>query len=141
MLDGEARSFLERCRVGHLATADASACPHVIPVCFVLEAETLYITVDEKPKRAARRPLKRVRNLLENPRAAFVADVYSEDWSRLGWVMVGGPAEVLETGAEHDRAQARLRKRYSQLRAMRIEGLPVIALRIERARSWGRLEA
>ena len=52
-----------------------------------------------------------------------------------------GPAEILETGAEHDRAQALLRARYPQYRAMSLAGLPVIALRIERAVSWGDLSA
>ena len=42
-------------------------------------------------------------------------------------------------GAEHDEAQALLRTRYPQLAAMRIADLPVIALRIARATSWGNL--
>ncbi len=44
-------------------------------------------------------------------------------------------------GAEHDQAQARLRARYRQIRAMRIERLPVVAIRIERAIGWGNLSA
>ena len=38
-------------RVGRLATADARGNPHVVPVCFALTDDTLYITIDEKPKR------------------------------------------------------------------------------------------
>jgi PPOX class probable F420-dependent enzyme len=110
----------------------------VIPVCFVMSADTLYITIDEKPKRQDR-PLKRVRNILENPQAAFVADRYDEDWRRLGWVMLRGPAEMLESGSEHDSAQGLLRARYPQYRAMDLAGLPVIALRIARATGWGDL--
>jgi PPOX class probable F420-dependent enzyme len=134
------RQFLDRCRVGRLATADKSGMPHVIPVCYAIAGETLYITIDEKPKRHDR-PLKRVRNILENPRAAFVADRYEEDWGRLGWVMLRGSAEILESGAEHDRAQTLLRTRYPQYRAMELAGLPVIALRIARSTSWGELSA
>ena len=37
--------------VAHLATADARAAPHVVPVCFALDDSTLYITIDDKPKR------------------------------------------------------------------------------------------
>ena len=70
-----------------------------------------------------------------------MVDRYDEDWSRLGWVMVRGPARVLEAGSEHDEAQAALRQRYPQLAAMRIEDLPVVAVRIDHASSWGRLEA
>ena len=138
MLSQHQRDFLLRQRVGHLATADRHAAPHVVPVCFALADDTLYITVDAKPKRPGA-VLKRVRNILENPAAAFVADHYEEEWGRLGWVMLGGQAEVLANGEEHARAQALLRARYTQLAAMQISSLPVIALRIERATSWGDL--
>ena len=138
MLSDAQRGFLDHCRVGHLATADRKGVPHAIPVCYALGEGTLYITIDEKPKRHDR-PLKRVRNILENPRTAFVADRYDEDWRRLGWVMLRGRAEILESGPEHDSAQMLLRARYPQYRTMNLAGLPVIALRIERAISWGNL--
>ena len=138
MLTEAQRRFLEHNRVGRLATADKSGAPHAIPVCFAVIEETLYITIDEKPKRQDR-PLKRVRNILENPQAAFIADRWDEDWSRLGWVMLRGRAEILYEGAEHDRAQALLRQRYPQYRTMNLAELPVIALRIERATGWGNL--
>jgi PPOX class probable F420-dependent enzyme len=138
MLSDTQRRFLDYCRVGHLATADKGGMPHVIPVCFATHDETLYITIDEKPKRRDM-PLKRVRNILENPQAAFVADRYDEDWRRLGWVMLRGRAEILESGSEHDSAQELLRARYPQYRAMDLARLPVIALRIARATGWGDL--
>ena len=68
-----------------------------------------------------------------------MVDRYDEDWTRLGWVMLRGRAEILAAGSEHDRAQALLRARYRQLEAMDIAGLPVIAIRIERVTSWGDL--
>ena len=55
MLSGEQAAFLASQRVGRLATADARGNPHVVPVCFAIEAATLYITIDEKPKRASAR--------------------------------------------------------------------------------------
>ena len=136
MLSQRQRDFLDRSRVGHLATAEAGGAPHVIPVCYALAEETLYITIDEKPKRRDR-PLKRLRNILENPQAAFVVDRWDEDWSRLGWIILRGRAEVLYAGPEHDRAQALLVARYPQYRAMSLGELPVIALRIARASAWG----
>jgi PPOX class probable F420-dependent enzyme len=138
MLSEQQTRFLASCRVGHLATADQRARPHLVPVCFVVSDTALYITIDEKPKRDPRR-LKRLRNIVENPVAAFVADRYDEDWSRLGWVMLRGPAEILGEGAEHHRAQDLLRSRYRQYQAMKLDGLPVIAIRIERVASWGNL--
>ena len=133
------RRFLDAGRVGHLATADADGAPHVVPVCYAVEGEALYITIDEKPKRASARPLKRLANILQNPQIAICVDRYDEDWTRLAWVMLRGPAEVLANGAEHDRAQLLLRERYPQYRGMRIEALPVIALRVGRATAWGDL--
>jgi PPOX class probable F420-dependent enzyme len=135
------REFIALQRVAHLATADSHGAPHVVPVCFVLTDETLYIAIDEKPKQRRDAPLKRLRNIAENPAVAVVVDRYDEDWSRLGWVMLRGRAEVLTGGGEHQIAQALLRARYSQLVAMRIAELPVIAIRIERTTSWGDLSA
>ncbi len=131
--------FVNAQRVGRLATADEHGNPHVVPVCFVLTDSVLYITIDEKPKQASARPLKRLRNMLENPSVAFVADRYAEDWTQLGWVMLRGRAEILDGGAEHDRAQDLLRVRYPQYRTMQLADLPVIALRVERVTSWGNL--
>ncbi len=139
MLSARERAFIETRRVAHLATADAQAVPQVVPVCFGLAEDALYITIDRKPKRDGGRPLKRLRNIAENPRASIVFDRYDEDWRRLGWVMLHGRAAILADGAEHDRAQALLRARYPQLEAMAIGPLPVIVIRIERVASWGDL--
>ena len=138
MLSDDQARFLASCGVGHLATADAQAVPHLVPVCFVVSDGALYITIDQKPK-GDPRALKRLRNISENPVAAFVADRWDEDWTRLGWVMLRGSAEILAEGAEHDRAQALLRARYPQYRGMEITGLPVIAIRISRVTGWGDL--
>jgi coenzyme F420-0:L-glutamate ligase/coenzyme F420-1:gamma-L-glutamate ligase len=139
-LDARQRAFVLAQRVARLATADAAGAPHVVPVCFGLDGANLYIGIDEKPKRHDAAGLKRLRNIAANPAVAVVVDRYAEDWSLLGWVMLRGPADILEAGAaEHAAAQALLLARYPQLRAMRIEGLPVIALRIGRATGWGDL--
>jgi len=138
MLSEAQRRFVETRRIGHLATADASGAPFLTPVCFTLDDSALYITIDEKPKRRDL-PLKRVRNILENPNTAFVVDRWDEDWARLGWVMLRGRSEILYRGEEHDRAQALLVAKYPQYQAMKLGDLPVIALRIARVASWGNL--
>jgi len=141
MLSPDECQFLEKRRVARLATADRGGAPHVVPVCFALSGAALYITIDQKPKGDAGRPLKRLRNIADNPAVAVVVDHYDEDWTQLGWVMLRGRAEILADGTEHDRAQALLRTRYRQLQAMQIESLPVIAVRIERVTRWGNLAA
>jgi PPOX class probable F420-dependent enzyme len=140
MLSERERRFLVGRKVGHLATADRHGAPHVVPVCFAIEEDALYITMDEKPKRAGA-PLKRLRNIAENPAVAVVVDRYDDDWARLGWVMLRGRGEILTGGDEHARAQALLRSRYPQLNDMDIGSLPVIAVRLERVTSWGNLAA
>ena len=49
-LTAEARTFLARQRVAHLATSTANGAPHVVPVCFAIISDTLYVAIDEKPK-------------------------------------------------------------------------------------------
>jgi PPOX class probable F420-dependent enzyme len=139
MLSARERHFVDTRRVAHLATADSQAVPHVVPVCFGLLEDRLYITIDQKPKRERDRPLKRLRNIAENPRVAIVFDRYDEDWRRLAWVMLHGRAGILTEGGEHDQAQSLLRSRYKQLEAMAIGQLPVIVIQIERVASWGDL--
>lgn len=140
MIGARERRFLDARRVGRLATADRAGEPHVVPVCYAVTATAAYITIDEKPKTGDVTRMKRLRNITENPAVALVVDRYDEDWSRLGWVMLRGPAEILHGGAEHAAAQALLRGRYAQYRAMRLEGLPVIAIRVARITGWGALD-
>jgi PPOX class probable F420-dependent enzyme len=138
-LTDQVRAFCETCRVARLATADAKGVPHLVPVCYAIVDRSLYITIDEKPKRT-NIPLKRLRNIAENPEIAVTVDRWDEDWRRLAWVMLRGRAEILADGMEHGLAQARLRERYPQYRAMDLAPLPVIAMRIARVTAWGDLD-
>ena len=139
MLTKAQRTFIERLRVGRLATADKNCAPHVVPVCFAYMEKCLYVGIDEKPKVGSPKALKRLQNIRENPQVAVVFDEYDEDWSRLGWVLFRGHAAILERGDEHAQAQNLLRNRYPQLREMTLEPLPVIAMRLIKVTSWGNL--
>jgi PPOX class probable F420-dependent enzyme len=133
------RSFLEAHRVGHLATADPGAVPHVIPVCYALDDTSLYFVADAKPKRRPAHVLKRLENIAHNPRAALVVDDYDEDWSQLAWVLVRGPAGVLRDAQAHAAALVLLRRRYPQYRRMQIddpERYPVVRIVPERITIW-----
>jgi PPOX class probable F420-dependent enzyme len=135
----EARLFLEAHRVGHLATAGADGAPHVIPVCYALDDVALYFVADEKPKRRPARELVRLRNLRANPRAAVVVDDWDEDWSRLAWVLVRGPAAVVTDSRAHAAALRLLRARYSQYRQMPLddpERNPIVRIDPERVVTW-----
>jgi PPOX class probable F420-dependent enzyme len=120
--------MLRDARVARLATADAQATPHVIPVCFVYDGRAIYTAIDEKTKRTAPRKLRRVRNIMANPRVALVVDHYVEDWRRLRYVLVRGTATIIDRGPDHRRAIARLRAKYRQYRTMRLETRPVLKI-------------
>jgi len=140
-LDEDQVAFLVGRRVARLATADASGRPHAVPVCFAFSGTSIYIALDEKPKNVSPSNLKRVRNILENPEVALISDRYAEDWTLLAFVMVRGRAELLDPGtAEHTAAVGLLRGKYHQYETMKIEENPVIAVRPERAVSWGELD-
>jgi PPOX class probable F420-dependent enzyme len=139
MLSAGELAFIESLRVAHLATADSRGTPHVVPVCFALVGGDFWIPVDEKPKKTIR--LKRLRNIEENAQVSLVFDRYSEDWSRLGYLLVTGKAAVVVAGDEHQRVIDALRRRYQQYEAMALEGRPLISVRPVRAVAWGYLTA
>ena len=142
VLSPEQTAFLVRQRVARLATADAAGEPHAIPVCFAYDGRMIHIALDEKPKDVPATRLKRVRNVLENPRVTLVADRYSEDWDLLAYVMVRGQAWLTQPDTEEHAAAVRLlRGKYHQYEEMRIEENPVVSIRPERAASWGALDA
>jgi PPOX class probable F420-dependent enzyme len=124
-----AEQRLAAARVGRLATVTTDGRPHVVPVCFALDAGRIYTAVDAKPKTT--QALRRLENVRATGRASLLVDHYEEDWSRLWWVRVDGAAEVLEPGAGREALAAK----YEQYRAAPPAG-PVIAISPDRWRSW-----
>jgi len=51
MSPDEARERFATARVARLATADAAGKPHVVPLVFALDGDTIYSAVDPKPMR------------------------------------------------------------------------------------------
>ncbi|CAN5685188.1 hypothetical protein BH24ACT21_BH24ACT21_01440 [soil metagenome] len=141
VLSPEQTSFLVHQRVARLATADANGEPHAVPVCFAYRPGAIYIALDEKPKDVPPTRLKRIRNILENPKVALIADRYTENWSLLAFVMVRGTAELIEPETEEHAAAVRLlRGKYQQYERMKIDETPVIAIHPEKTASWGALD-
>jgi PPOX class probable F420-dependent enzyme len=117
-------------RVARLATVDPQGRPHAVPICFVIEDDTLFTVVDEKPKRTRR--LQRLRNIEANPGVEVLIDHYDDDWSKLWWVRLRGTARIAEPD-EH--VLELLADKYPQYRASPPQG-PVIAVRIEERSAW-----
>ncbi len=135
----EARRFLEEHRVGHLATASADGAPHVVPICYALDDAALYFVADLKPKRRPADQLARLANLRENPRAAVVVDEWDEDWTRLAWVLVRGPASIVASSPAHAAALELLRARYPPYRTMPLDDStrhPIVRIAAARVVMW-----
>jgi PPOX class probable F420-dependent enzyme len=120
-------------RVARLATAGAAGRPHVVPICFALDDQTLYFAVDAKPKRTTN--LKRLRNIAANPAVSILIDHYEDDWDRLWWVRLDGHARVVTEDAEVESALQLLAQRYAQYRSTKPAG-PVVAVSIEEMTGW-----
>jgi PPOX class probable F420-dependent enzyme len=129
----DARRRLSEARVGRLATADAGGIPHVVPVVFALDGDSVYWAVDQKPKWT--RDLKRLANIRVNPNVELVVDRYVEHWDRIWWVRASGPARIVEEEAEAERALELLAAKYRQYRKHRPPG-PVVAVEVARLTWW-----
>lgn len=131
MTAAEARRRFGAARVARLATADANGRPHLVPIVFALAGETVYSVIDAKPKRGG--PLRRLRNVRENPAVALLVDHYEEDWQALWWVRGEGRGRVLAAEEpEARRAVDLLLERYPQQRAAG----EVLAVDVERWSGW-----
>jgi coenzyme F420-0:L-glutamate ligase / coenzyme F420-1:gamma-L-glutamate ligase len=137
-LTGDLATLLNSYRRGHLATADASAAPHLIPICFVCDRHLIYSAIDHKPKRMTGYRMKRVRNLLENPQVAFLVDHYEDDWEQLSYVMIRGRASLLETGDERQRALGLLEAKYLQYQQRQLAQSTELVIKIvpESVNQW-----
>jgi PPOX class probable F420-dependent enzyme len=119
--------------VARLATIDPDGRPHLVPIVFALDGETLYTAVDRKPKRSPR--LRRIENARSRPDVTILVDHYEEDWDRLWWIRLRGRARVLDGGEERERALELLRRKYPQYRAEPPDG-PVLAVDVTEIREW-----
>ena len=139
VLNRRQERFVSEARVGRLASASQTRQPHLIPVCFQLIDEVVYVALDSKPKSVDPMKLKRVRNILENPEVAFLVDRYDEDWSRLGYVLITASAGLCDSESERRAAIAGLRSKYRQYLRMLDDDAPVIRIVPRSVASWGDL--
>jgi PPOX class probable F420-dependent enzyme len=126
-------SRLTTARVARLATTDPDGRPHLVPIVFALEGETLYTAVDRKPKRSAK--LRRIENARARPDVTILVDHYEEEWDRLWWIRLRGRARVLDHGDERERALMLLQEKYPQYRAEPPDGA-VLAVDVIEVLEW-----
>jgi PPOX class probable F420-dependent enzyme len=120
-------------RVARLATLDPDGRPHLVPIVFAVDGDTVYSAVDRKPKRST--TLRRIENARARPDVTILVDHYEEDWSRLWWIRLRGRARVLDEGEERERALQLLAEKYPQYRSDPPVG-PVLAVDVTETRAW-----
>ena len=129
-----ARTRFAAARVARLATLTAAAgAPHLVPIVFALDGDTVYSAVDAKPKRST--ALVRLAHVADDPRVCLLADHYEEDWSQLWWARGDGNARVLDGDGDRvqvARALELLAGRYPQ---QRVTGA-VLAVEVARWTGW-----
>ena len=132
MTAAEARARFAGARHARLATADAAGRPHLVPIAFAVDGDTIYSAVDAKPKRT--RALRRLANVRENPAVSLLVDHWDEeDWERLWWARADGEGRVLDAGEpEARRAVELLRERYPRQR----DAGEVLAVDVRRWSGW-----
>jgi PPOX class probable F420-dependent enzyme len=133
LTSAEARQRLADARVARLATVSAEGQPHLVPVTFAVDGDSIYIAIDHKPKTTTR--LKRLANITANPQVTLLADHYDDDWTQLWWSRADGHATVLSPGPDTAAPAARLAARYSQYQDTPPTG-PVIAITVTTWTGW-----
>ena len=124
---------LTAARVARLATTDPDGRPHLVPIVFAIDGDTLYSAVDAKPKRS--KTLRRIENARARPEVTILVDHYENDWSQLWWIRLRGRARVLDGGEELERALRLLVAKYPQYRD-EPPGAPVLAIDVTDVRDW-----
>jgi PPOX class probable F420-dependent enzyme len=119
--------------VARLATTDPDGRPHLVPIVFAIDGDTLYSAVDRKPKRST--TLRRIENARERPDVTILVDHYEDDWNRLWWIRLRGHARVLDDGDELERALRLLSEKYPQYRDAP-PGPPVLAIDVTEVHDW-----
>ena len=102
-------------------------------VTFALVGATVVTAIDHKPKSTDR--LQRLANVEANRRASLLVDHYEEDWSRLWWVRIEGPASIHHDGEFHADAIEGLVDKYPQYADRPPQGA-VIAIAQDLVTSW-----
>jgi PPOX class probable F420-dependent enzyme len=129
----EMRRRVSGANVARLATVGPDGRPHIVPITFALDHDTIYFAIDFKPKKTA--DLQRLRNIETNPSVSVLVDHYEDDWTMLWWVRADGRASIVIDGAVFEKGIALLAHRYAQYGAARPAG-PVVSISIERMTGW-----
>ena len=129
-----ARELFAAARVARLATLGDDG-PHLVPIVFAVDGDTVYSAVDHKPKRTL--ALRRLANVTSRAAVSLLVDHYDDaDWAALWWVRADGLGRVLEPGQSEARfAVPLLTAKYRQHQDDPPTG-PVLAITVQHWSGW-----
>ena len=131
-------ALLTEARRASLATIAPDGRPRLVPVCYAVVDDTIWIALDEKPKAVDDvRDLARVRDVVARPDVSLLVDRWSEDWTDLAWVRIHGTARLVDPVDVPDAVVPALRDRYPQYDGHALEAAPMLAIEVVDARRWG----
>jgi PPOX class probable F420-dependent enzyme len=144
-LSKEELKWLQRARVARLGTSDLEGNVQVVPIVFATDGKSIYFVIDRKQKNT--RKLKRLSNIEKTGKATLLIDEYSEDWTRLSYLMVRCKAQILSEGKmtkEKRTAKKLLVEKYRQYREGKyfpsnLEKAVFVKLIPERSKFWQNL--
>ena len=132
------KEFIEKARIARLATVDSRSQPHLVPVVFVFDDNYFYLPIDEKRKTVKPEKLKRIINIKKNPHVALLIDEYSEDWTKLAFVIIHGKASIVSQLREDtwpQEAYKKLMTKYPQYQKVKLSEMYII-IKPEKVSSW-----
>ncbi|MGI0092285.1 MAG: pyridoxamine 5'-phosphate oxidase family protein, partial [Nitrososphaerales archaeon] len=88
--------FLRDARVARLGTTDSKNRVHIVPIVFANTKNEIFFVIDKKKKKAVN--LKRLQNISNNPNVTLLVDYYSEDWTKLAFLLIYCKAQILLPG-------------------------------------------
>ena len=123
------RQLLDSWPVAHLTSITPAGRPHVVPIVYCRDGDSLYSPIDGKTKRGG--PLQREANINANPTVALLLDHYDRDWELLWWVRLDGEATLCQPARDHAAMlRSSLLDRYQQYRKPGLLPAEPIYLRI-----------
>ncbi len=134
LAEADARRRFAAARVAHLATVRADGRPHIVPIVFAVNGDTVYSIADPKPKRGL--DLLRHRNIAAHPAVSVLVDEYREPWEAIWWVRADGSARVVDFGPERERALELLRAKYPDYAEWTTPFGAATVISVERWASW-----
>lgn len=121
LLDEELLTYLRESRVGYLATMNEDGQAHIVPVVFASDEKGIYFVVDNKRKNRRVGKLRRIENIERTGRATFLVDTYSEDWTKLSFLLTYCRARVLSSSQDREKKKeiaSLLKEKYPQYAGM-----------------------